>query len=135
MGLLCRNLRCDFNDHGIGRGIFVPADWVVINKDVDYRELNPHSVADLADDYAKLLSRTQMEPVQHEFWQNKRRTMWWSFWLRWGLVSMTIGIIALVVNRNMGSQGIIGLSLLLGIGSTVIIGIYLITHPGYNPFI
>lgn len=120
---------------GLVAACFVPADWVVVNKDVYYRQLNPHSVVDLADDYAKRLSITQMRPVQHEFWQQKQREMWWSFWLRWGLVSITIGIIALAVHRTMGRQGVIGLSFIVGIGSIVIIGIYLVTHPGFNPLI
>ena len=120
---------------GLIAACFVPAAWVVTNKDHYYRESNPHSVIDLADDYEGLLAASPGHPGTRELWHDKRQQLWLDYWVRLGLVESAFGAVVLPADRIFGRRISTGLLLAAGTAGLLFILGFLIAHPGYNPFV
>jgi hypothetical protein len=112
---------------------FVPPQWAVSADDAAFLQSNPHGVIDLVDDYQKQLDGRPMSAERHAALKHLRQ-LWVGYWLRWGVISFLFGAIVTGVGRTRGSRAAATLVALSAAGFVLFLVLYLLSHPGFDPF-
>lgn len=112
---------------------FVPPEWVISAEDAAFLRSNPHGVVDLSDDYQKQLDGRPMSAERHATITGHMRQLWFSYWLRWGALSLLYGVLLVAVSRVFGTRAVVGVVGVSALALLLFIGVYLSAHPGFDP--